>query len=176
MTTKKEKSPTASVEASNVASSSVNPMSFADGFIDTLDHKKIGSLEEQIKNLKEKNSKKLYAVKLSSDLLNSLIDFVEFSAEWNQAEALGVIEIHKILTKIKKEGVKDNTIFMEGIPLEATHYFLSKSRGKGLKEASDFIDLYKPVSISLDEVKKDAAAIQDLEKELTAAQQGIPTI
>ena len=148
---------------------------YADTFIDTLDHDKINSIESQIKDLKEKNSKKVYAVKLSADLLVSLIDFVEKHAEWSQTESLGVIEVHKILTGIKKQGVKDNTIFMESLPLEATHYFLSKVKGKGLKEAQSYIDLFKPISIALEEVKKDAEAIQSLEKDLVAAQQGIQT-
>ena len=65
---------------------------------------------------------------------------------------------------------------MESLPLEATHYFLSKVRGKGLKEAQSFISLFKPVSIALEEVKKDTAAIQSMEKDLVAVQQGIETI
>jgi hypothetical protein len=89
---------------------------------------------------------------------------------------LGVIEIHKTLIGIKKEGVKDNTIFLGSLPLEATHYFLSKTKGKGLKEAQSFIDLFKPISIALEEVKRDAEDIQSLEKDLVAAQQGINTI
>ena len=148
---------------------------YADTFIDTLDHTKIKSIEEQIKDLKEKNSKKVYAVKMTADLLITLIDFMEKNAEWSQTESLGIIEVHKILSGIKKEGVKDNTIFMESLPLEATHYFLSKVKGKGLKEAQSFIALFKPISIALEEVKKDAEAIQSLEKDLVAAQQGIET-
>ena len=146
---------------------------YADSFIDTLDHKKIKSLEDQIKDLKEKNSKKVYAVKMTADLLATLIDFVENNSEWSQTESLGVIEIHKILTGIKKEGVKDNTIFMESLPLEATHYFLSKVKGKGLEEAQRFISLFKPVSIALEEIKRDVEAIQSMEKDLVAIQQGI---
>ena len=148
---------------------------YADSFIDKLDHKKIKSLEDQIKDLKEKTSKKVYAVKITADLLVTLIDFVEKNAEWSQTESLGVIEVHKILTGLKKEGVKDNTIFIESLPLEATHYFLSKVRGKGLKEAQSFISLFKPISIALEEVKRDAEAIQSIEKDLVAAQQGIET-
>jgi hypothetical protein len=157
---------------SNFAGASVD---FADTFIDTLDHKKIKSIEDQIKDLKEKNSKKVYAVKMTADLLVTLIDFIEKNAEWSQTESLGVIEVHKILSGIKKGGVKDNTIFIESLPLEATHYFLTKVRGKGLKEAQNFIALFKPISIALEEVKKDAEAIQSLEKDLVAAQQGIQT-
>jgi hypothetical protein len=144
--------------------------------LDKLDHNKIKSLEDQIKDLKEKTEKKVYAVKLSSTLLSNLINFVENHSEWSQTESLGVIEIYKTLSGIKKEGVKDNTIFLGSLPLEATHYFLSKTRGKGLKEAQNFIDLFKPVSIALEEVKRDAEAIQSLEKDLVAAQQGIDIV
>jgi hypothetical protein len=174
MSNKKSKTaPLASSEiAPNFAGASVD---YADTFINTLDHEKIKTIEDQIKDLKEKNSKKVYAVKMGSDLLGTLIDFIENHAEWSQTESLGIIEVHKVLTKIKKDGVKDNTIFMGPLPLEATHYFLSKTKGKGLKEAQSFIDLFKPLSIALEEVKKDAESIQSLEKDLVAAQQGIQT-
>jgi len=179
MTTKKEKTP-----MSTPMTSTEIPMSFPTGsaadfaetFLDKLDHNKIKSLEDQIKDLKEKTEKKVYAVKLSSILLSNLINFVENHSEWSQTESLGVIEIYKTLSGIKKEGVKDNTIFLGSLPLEATHYFLSKTRGKGLKEAQNFIDLFKPVSIALEEVKRDAEAIQSLEKDLVAAQQGIDIV
>lgn len=171
MSNKKSTAPLASTEIPT--SFTVGPSDFSDSFIDKLDHKKIKSIEGQIKDLKEKNSKKVYALKLSSDLLTSLIGFVEENAEWSQTESLGVIEVHKILSGIQKEGVKNNTVFIESLPLEATHYFLSKTRGKGLKEAQEFIALFKPVSIALEEVKKDAESIQSLEKDLVAAQQGL---
>ena len=179
MTTKKEKNqiptPMSSTEIS-APYTGVSTADFSEGFLDKLDHTKIKSLEDQVKDLKEKTGKKVYAVKLSPSLLSSLIDFVENHAEWSQTESLGVIEVHKILSGLKKEGVKDNTIFLGSLPLEATHYFLSKTKGKGLKEAQSFIDLFKPISIALEEVKKDAEAIQSLEKDLVAAQQGIGTV
>jgi len=179
MPTKKEKTtsqdPMTSTEIPMTFPSG-SSVDFSESFLDKLDHKKIKSLEDQINDLKEKTSKKVYAVKLTSDLLVTLIDFIEKNAEWSQTESLGVIEVHKILTGIKKEGVKDNTIFMGSLPLEATHYFLSKTKGKGLKEAQSFISLFKPVAVALEEVKKDAEAIQSLEKDLVAAQQGIDTV
>lgn len=162
---------TPTIEASEITSST-----YADSFIDKLDYAKIERLEQEVKDLKDKNSKKVYAIKISTELLISLMDFIETEAEWAQTEALGVIEISKLLKATKKEGVKDNTIFLEALPLEATHYFLSKTKGKGLKQAESFISLYKPFSMALEEVKKDAAAVQDLEKELAAAQQGIEAV
>jgi|APGre2960657373_1045057.scaffolds.fasta_scaffold06528_6 hypothetical protein len=179
MTTKKEKTPIPTPMASTeipVTFPTGSAADFAETFLDKLDHNKIQSLEDQVKDLKEKTEKKVYAVKLSVALLTNLIDFVENHSEWSQTESLGVIEVHKILSGIKKEGVKDNTIFLASLPLEATHYFLSKTKGKGLKEAQSFIDLFKPISIALEEVKRDAESIQSLEKDLVAAQQGIDTI
>ena len=176
MTNKKSNTTTPLASSEIPTSFAGASVDFSESFIDTLDHKKIKSIEDQIQDLKEKNSKKVYAVKMTADLLVTLIDFIEKNAEWSQTESLGVIEVHKILSGLKKEGVKDNTIFIESLPLEATHYFLSKVRGKGLKEAQNFISLFKPISIALEEVKKDAEAIQSLEKDLVAAQQGIQTV
>jgi len=167
---------TSPITSSEITSSSVGASTnLADTFIDTLDTKKIQSIESQVKKLKEDTAKKVYAVKMSEGLLEDLILFIEESAEWSQTESLGVIEVHKTLDKIRREGVKDNTIFIGSLPLEATHYFLSKSKGKGLKAAESFISIFKPIAVALEEVKKDAATIQDLEKDLAAAQQGIET-
>ena len=175
MTTKKKTEPIASSEINLEAQAGALP-SYADTFIDKLDHDKIKRLENEVNDLKEKNAKKVYAVKLSADLLTTLIDFIQNDAEWTQTEALGIIEIHKTLLQAKKAGVKDNTVFLNALPLEATHYFLSKRKGKGLKEAETFISLYKPFTNALEEIKKDAEEIQGLEKELAAAQQGIEAI
>lgn len=178
MPTKKEKTAPTPMTSSEISTTfpSGASVDFSETFLDRLDHDRIKSLEDQIKDLKEKTAKKVYGVKISSDLLKNLIDFIENHSEWSQTESLGVIEVHKILSSIKKEGVKDNTIFIGSLPLEATHYFLSKTKGKGLKEAQNFISLFKPVSIALEEVKRDAEAIQFLEKDLVAAQQGIESI
>jgi hypothetical protein len=59
------------------------------------------------------------------------------------------------------------------LPLEATHYFLSKSKGTGLKSAEDFIKLFKAFDQALSDAKEDAATVKELEKQLAAAMQGI---
>ena len=173
---KNQKSKT--IAASEIENEFPRPGTFdhADNFIDRLDHKKIAKIEGDLKDLKEKNSNKFYAVKLSPNILHGLIDFISTHAEWVQTESLGIIEIHKTLMQIKDEGVKNDTIFMKGLPITALHYFLSKQRGKGLKEAKTFISLYKPISLAHSEVEKDNLEIQNLEKELAAAQQGIEAI
>jgi hypothetical protein len=75
--------------------------------------------------------------------------------------------------RIEKEGIKDNMIYLNSLTLEASHYFVSKSKGKGLGDAQNFIKIYKPLDIALGDVKKDSMEIRDLEKELSAAQQGL---
>jgi hypothetical protein len=62
---------------------------------------------------------------------------------------------------------------MPALPLEASHYFISKGKGKGLASAETFISLYKPFDQALGDAKKDVAEIKDLEKQLAAAMQGV---
>jgi hypothetical protein len=141
--------------------------------LSSMDHDLINELEEEIASRKEEIRNKLYAVSCTKDLFDEYETFIKEKAEWNSTEALGVVEISKQIEKIKKEGIKDNTIYLGALPLEASHYFLSKSRGRGLKEAQDFIKIYKAFDIALNDAKKDASGVKDLEKRLAAAMQGL---
>jgi hypothetical protein len=110
---------------------------------------------------------------MSKAQLENFENYIMNDSSWNSTEALGVLEIWKTITSIKKEGVKNDVVYMKALPLEASHYFLSRTSGKGLEEAKKFIDLYKPFDIALQDAKKDAESIKSMEKELYAAQQGI---
>jgi len=138
-----------------------------------IDKKLVDSIEEKIKDKKEEIKNKLYAISFSDSLMEQYTDFIENHAEWNSTEAIGVREISKSIQKIKKEGVKNGVILLGSLPLEASHYFISKTKGKGLKEAEAFINLYKPFDQALSDAKKDAMEIKDLEKQLAAAMQGL---
>lgn len=143
-------------------------------FVAKLDHKRIEHCEKVLAEAKDRISKKVYAVKFESkEDLDNFFSFMENNAEWREKEALGVIEICKVIDKAKKDGIKQETLYMSALPLEASHYFLSKTSGKGLHEAKKFISMLKPFSQSLESTKADAAEIQGLEKELAAAQQGL---
>lgn len=145
-----------------------------DDIVSKLDEKKIQAAEKKVQEAKEKLNKKVYAVKFDSlETIQSFKYFMENSAEWREKESLGVIEICKIVDKLEKEGIKQNVLYMGALPIEASHYFLSKTTGKGLKEAESFISMLKPFSQALESVKTDASEIQNLERELSAAQQGI---
>lgn len=138
-----------------------------------IDKDLVDSLEKKIAEKKEEIKNKVYAISFSDELLEKYEEFVNEKAEWVSTEAIGVKEISKTLQKIKKEGVKNGVIFMGALPLEATHYFISKSKGTGLKQAETFIDLYKPFDQALSDAKRDAGEIKDLEKQLAAAMQGV---
>jgi len=146
-----------------------------DAVMSKLNEGRIKAAEENLANAKKRLSTKVYAVKFESeDQINSLVHFMENDAEWKEKESLGVIEICKVLEDImENEGTKDNIIYLQSLPLQASHYFISKTSGKGLKEAKAFISLLKPFEQGLESAKADAREIEELEKELAAAQQGL---
>ena len=139
----------------------------------SIDKDLVESLESQIQARKEEIRTKVYAITFSQELLAKYEDFINNEAEWNSTEALGIKEVSKQIQKIKSEGVKNQVIYMPALPLEASHYFISKGKGKGLKSAEIFISLYKPFDQALSDAKKDVSEIKDLEKQLGAAMQGV---
>jgi hypothetical protein len=139
-----------------------------------LNQDRIAAAEENLNTAKRKLSTKVYAVQFESQSqIDSYTRFMEEEAQWREKEALGVIEICKVIDQLKSDGIKNNILYLQALPLEASHYFISKQSGKGLKEAKEFIELLKPFEQALESAKNDAREIQDLERELAAAQQGI---
>ncbi len=138
-----------------------------------VDEERVARIEESLEAKKEELRNKLYAVSMNKEVYEHYANFIRNNSEWNSTEALGIVEINKALSRIEKDGIKDNMIYLNSLTLEASHYFVSKSKGKGLEDAQNFIKIYKPLDIALGDVKKDSMEIRDLEKELAAAQQGL---
>ena len=130
-------------------------------------------IEKKIEDKKLEIRGKVYPVEYNTSSLAGLLDFFDTKAQWNSTESLGVIEVCKQLTKIKEDGVKDNTVFLSALAIEASHYFLGKTTGSGKNSAEKFVALYKPMDRALSLVKADTAELQKLDKELIAVQQGI---
>jgi hypothetical protein len=148
--------------------------SLGEEVLSRLNQDRINAAEENLMSAKRKLSTKVYAVQFeNADQIEQYTNFMANEAQWREKEALGVIEICKVIDELKKDGIKNNILYMQALPLEASHYFISKQSGKGLKEAKDFIQLLKPFEQALESAKSDAREIQDLERELAAAQQGI---
>lgn len=145
-----------------------------DDVLSRLNQDRISAAEENLSNAKKKLATKVYAVQFESEAqIEQYIEFMHEEASWREKEALGVIEICKVIDQLKKDGIKNNILYLQALPLEASHYFISKQSGKGLKEAKEFIELLKPFEQALESAKNDAKEIQHLEQELAAAQQGI---
>lgn len=139
----------------------------------SVDEEKVERLQKELDEKIEESRKKVYAVSMDSEVFQGFKKYITEEAEWSSTESIGIVEISKSIAKIEKEGIKDNMVYMTSLTLEASHYFVSKSRGKGLEEAKNFIKLYKPIDIALNDVKEDNRQIEDIRKKLNAAQQGI---
>ena len=138
-----------------------------------VDQELVKSAEKELGDKRKENREKLYAISMKESLLRRYENFMTEEVEWNSTEALGVVEVNKQIQKIKSEKIKDNVIYMGALPIEATHYFLNKVKGKGLIEANSFIELYRSFDQALNDVKSDNQILQDLEKKLAATMQGI---
>lgn len=140
-----------------------------------IDQEKIDSIQKELEDLRLEISKKEYLVKMDVDSLEFLENFMNFHASWKGKEALGISEILKKIDQIKKDGIKNNSVFMSNLQIEATHYFLNKHEGNGSAQIYDIINLLKAMENALQAVGADNRRIKDLEKELVAAQQGLET-
>ncbi len=162
------------IEAVNVGPDASSAVDFNDtDFVSTLDDALIKELTEKLDSKKSEIRTKVYAVSCTKEIFSVYTDFIRNKAEWASTEALGVIQINKEIQKIEKDGIKDNVIFLGALPLEASHYFISKSRGTGIESANEFITLYKAFDQALSDAKKDASEVKDIEAQLNAAMQGI---
>ena len=170
MTAKKESTP---LNTNNLPGGS-SQIDFNEAETNVLvDQELVNSAEKELGDKRKENREKLYAISMKESLLRRYENFMTEEVEWNSTEALGVVEVNKQIQKIKSEKIKDNVIYMGALPIEATHYFLNKVKGKGLIEANSFIELYRSFDQALNDVKSDNQILQDLEKKLAATMQGI---
>lgn len=162
------------IESVNAGPGASDAVDFNDNdFVSNLDEALISELKEKLEAKKSEIRSKVYAVSCTKEIFSLYKDFVTSKAEWNSTEALGIIQVNKEIQKIEKDGIKDDVIYLGALPLEASHYFISKSRGVGLASATEFITLYKAFDQALGDAKKDASDIKDIEAQLNAAMQGM---
>lgn len=140
-----------------------------------IDEAKVAELQKKVDEKVQELSGKSYAVSMSKDDLEVYSSTME-GIEWKGKEALGILEITKKINSIKKEGIKNNVVFMSALEIEATHYFLNKFSGKGNELAEKFIKIFKAFEQSLSTISHDNKELDDLRKDLAAAQQGIEAV
>lgn len=137
-----------------------------------LDQKKIDELQSAVEKKQQELGNKVYGVSMNAKDLEVYDDIIS-SLEWRGKEALGILEITKKIDEIKNEGIKSGVVFMSALEIEATHYFLNKFSGKGKSLANDFIRIFKAFEQSLTNISLDNKELDDLKKDLAAAQQGL---
>jgi hypothetical protein len=142
-------------------------------FISKVDTVKVDSIKKKIDAYVNELKDKEYALSMDSKKLSTFETFMSEQVEWRSKEALGVKEILRRLDEVKKEGIQNGAIYFTNLEVEASHYFLMKWNGKGSKEVDLFISLWKTFEESLILVQQDNAKMEELKKELSAAEQGL---
>ena len=140
-----------------------------------VDMERVKKAMQALEDMRKENSTKEYLVKMDVTLLEFYENFMNYQAPWKGKEALGVFEVLKKIEKIKSDGIKNNSIYLNNLHIEATHYFLTKYEGKGSDLVPHYVQIYKNIEDALQRVAADNQKAKDLEKELVAAQQGIET-
>jgi len=135
----------------------------------------VEQMEKKISDKKADLKDKLYSIKMTEKLWKRFTGFMENDVPWTNKEALGVIEIANVVKKIEKTGIEKGYVYMASLPLQASHYFLSKTKGNGLDEAERYIALYKVFNDALERTHQDTKSLKTLETELAGLQQGIST-
>jgi hypothetical protein len=137
-----------------------------------VDEVKVKELQELVDKKTADLSNKVYAVSMDANSL-AVYSKVINSITWKGKEALGILEINKQLDEITKKGISNDVIFLGALTIEASHYFLNRYESTGTENAQGFIDLFKKIEQALSNISQDNKNLDDLKKDLAAAQQGI---
>lgn len=142
-------------------------------FITNVDTNKVESIKNDLQNYKDSLRNKEYAVAMNSEILERFETYMKEEVQWRAKEALGVKEIIRRIDEVKREGIKDGVAYFTNLEVEASHYFVLKMEGQGIKEINSFVSLWKTFEETLALIQQDNLVVKDLEKQLAAAEQGI---
>jgi len=142
-------------------------------FISNVDTQKVESIKNDLQNYKDSLRNKEYAVSMNSEILERFETYMKEEVQWRSKEALGVKEIVRRIDEVKREGIKDGVVYFTNLEVEASHYFVLKMEGQGIKEINSFVSLWKTFEETLALIQQDNLVIKDLEQQLAAAEQGI---
>lgn len=139
-----------------------------------IDANLVESAKTELEDHKKSLKGKVYPVKVKdADSIDGFIFFIENKAEWKSMEAIGIIEVSKILNQVKNEPLKDSCFFLPNLALEALSFFLNRVTGEGKDKAVSFLELFKPINQAMGMVKADTDKMHELERKLAAAEHGI---
>jgi len=125
----------------------------------------VKKLSEKIEAKEKEIENKKYIIEGGTKTASSILNFLKEDASWKFSEALGVIEATRQIEDAQKDILKNKTkeLLIPALAVEAVYYFLTKVEGKGLTNATSFVnDLLKPVTDALSRSKNDRAEIDQL--------------
>jgi hypothetical protein len=140
-----------------------------------IDEAKVAALQKALEAKTADLSNKVYAVSMDSASLEIYSKVIE-SITWRGKEGLGILEITKKLEEVKNKGISNDVIFLNALTIEASHYFLNRYESSGSGNAESFIDLFKKLEQALSNISQDNKDLEDLKKDLAAAQQGLEAV
>ena len=140
-----------------------------------IDEVKVAALQSALESKMSELSNKVYAVSMNAESLEVYSNVIE-SITWKGKEGLGILEITKKLKDVTKNGISNDAIFLNALTIEASHYFLNRFESSGSSSAESFIDLFKKLEQALSAVSQDNKDLEDLNKDLAAAQQGLEAV
>jgi len=144
--------------------------------------KELNTLLEEKKEHTELLKEKVYLVEGGKKIALGILFFLENYAQWQYTESMGIVEVNKIIKHASEELVdKKDKFFLKSLELEALFYYLRKSGGTGLKEATEFIDEVSPIinpviaalNKSASEKKRVEDEINQAHLDLASAEEGI---
>lgn len=140
----------------------------------TIDTELVAKLTAELEAFNKSLHTKVYPIKIGTETdLTNLMDFINTKATWKNMEALGIIEVSKVLNDAYTEGLNDGNMFLQSLPIQALSFFLSKVEDKGLEAAQNHIKFVKPVDDALKLIKIDNDTLNKMDSELSAAENGI---
>jgi hypothetical protein len=140
-----------------------------------IDEAKVATLQKALDAKMAELSNKVYAVSMNASSLAVYSKVIE-SIKWKGKEGLGILEITKKLKEVENKGISNDAIFLNALTIEASHYFLNRYESEGSSNAESFIDLFKKIEQALSAVSQDNKDLEDLNKDLAAAQQGLEAV
>lgn len=140
-----------------------------------IDEARVDNAKKALDSKMQELSNKVYAISMNAASLEVYFKVIE-SITWKGKEGLGILEITKKLKEIKDKGISNDAIFLNALTIEASHYFLNRYESSGSDNAESFIDLFKKLEQGLSLVSQDNKDLEDLNKDLAAAQQGLEAV
>jgi hypothetical protein len=140
-----------------------------------VDEAKVAALQKALETKMSELSNKVYAVSMNAESLEVYSNVIE-SITWKGKEGLGILEITKKLKEVTKNGISNDAIFLNALTIEASHYFLNRFESSGSSIAESFNDLFKKLEHALSAISQDNKDLEDLNKDLAAAQQGLEAV